>query len=207
MSAGLTNPDGPGLWLASASPIRAEMLRRAGVAAGIEAAMIDEGEVKAALRAERAAASAVAETLAELKAVRVSRRHRGALVIGADQMLVCGEDWFDKPADTTAARAQLRALRGRKHELVSAVCVVRDGTRIWHHQDRASLWMRSFSDAFLDRYLDVAGEDCTGTVGAYRVEGPGVQLFSRIEGDHFTILGLPLLPLLDCLRQHDVVPT
>ncbi len=207
MSTGLTNPAAPALWLASASPIRAEMLRRAGVGAGIEAAMIDEGEVKSALRGERAAASMVAETLAELKAMRVSRRHPGALVVGADQMLVCGDAWFDKPADKTAARAQLQALRGRKHALVSAVCVVRDGTRLWHHQDQASLWMRGFSDAFLDRYLDIAGEDCTSTVGAYRVEGPGVQLFSRIEGDHFTILGLPLLPLLDYLRRHDVVPT
>jgi len=206
MTAGPRDPGAPELWLASASPTRAEMLRRAGVDAGIEAAMIDEDEVKSALRAERADAASVAETLAELKATRVARRHAGALVIGADQMLVCDDRWFDKPESRDGAREQLRALRGRRHELVAAVCVVRDGTRLWHHCDRASLWMRDFSDSFLALYLDAAGEDCTNTVGAYRLEGLGVQLFARIEGDHFTILGLPLLPLLDYLRNHGVVP-
>lgn len=200
-------PGGPALWLASGSAARAAMLRRAGIEVSIEAAMIDESEVKHALKAERADAAAAAETLAELKAMRVARRHAGALVIGADQMLVCEGAWFDKPESVDAARAQLRALRGRKHELISAVCVVRDTTRLWHHREVASLWMRTFSDAFLERYVAETAEDCTSTVGAYRVEGLGIQLFQRIEGDHSTILGLPMLPLLDFLRNHGAVTT
>jgi septum formation protein len=139
--------------------------------------------------------------------MRVARRHAGALVIGADQMLVCEGTWFDKPESVDMAKAQLRALRGRKHELISAVCVVRDATRLWHHRAVASLWMRAFSDAFLERYVAETAEDCTSTVGAYRVEGPGIQLFQRIEGDHSTILGLPMLPLLDFLRNYGAVAT
>jgi len=195
----------PALWLASASPARADLLRAAGVAVTIEPARIDEDEVKAAMRAEQAPAEAVAEALAETKAMRVSRRHLGALVVGADQMLVLGERWFDKPRDADEARGHLQALRGRQHTLVSAVCVVRDGQRLWHHLAYARLWMRPFSDGFLDAYLRQAGDDMLQSVGAYRLEGVGVQLFERIEGDFSTILGLPLLPLLDFLREHGVV--
>jgi len=194
------------LYLASGSATRAAMLRAAGLAVMVEPAQVDEDEVKTGLKREGADAAEVAETLAELKAMRVSRRHPGALVIGADQMLVCDGAWFDKPGSRAAARGQLLALRGRQHELVSAVSVVRGGARLWHHRDRARLRMRAFSDAFLERYLDLVGDDVLSTVGAYRLEGPGVQLFARIEGDHFTILGLPLLPLLDFLRGHGAVP-
>jgi septum formation protein len=126
-------------------------------------------------------------------------------VIAADQMLVCDNAWSDKLADLAAARAQLLALRGRRHELVSAVCVVRDTTRLWHDVDRPALTMRSFGDGFLDDYLASAGDDVLGSVGAYRLEGHGIQLFSRIDGDYFAILGLPLLPLLAFLRGHGVV--
>lgn len=195
------------LFLASASPARAALLRQAGVEAQIEAAGVDEGGVKASLRAQGADAAKAAETLAELKAMRVSRRHAGALVVGADQMLVCGDVWYDKPKDMDEARRHLGALRGKSHDLVSAVCVVRDGTRLWHHGERARLWMREFSDGFIDAYLKAIGRDALGLVGAYRLEGLGVQLFARIDGDFFGILGLPLLPLLDFLRGRGVVRT
>ncbi|MFZ5791410.1 MAG: Maf family protein [Pseudomonadota bacterium] len=194
------------LRLASASVTRARLLENAGLAFAAEPAPVDEEEAKRALEAEGADAAAIAEALAELKARAVSRRHPGAFVIGADQVLDCDGRRFDKPADLAAARAQLLALRGRTHELVSAAVVVRDGKRLWHHVGRARLTMRPFSDAFLDRYLAQAGPAILGSVGAYQLEGLGAQLFARIEGDHFTILGLPLLPLLDFLRTHGLVP-
>jgi septum formation protein len=194
----------PGVVLASASETRVALLRNAGVTALADAAGIDEDEIKRALRNERATAAEAAETLAGLKAMKVSRRHAGALVIGADQMLECGDAWFDKPADLDRARAHLMALRGREHFLISAVAAVRDGALIWHHVDRARLRMRQFSDEFLEAYLRDAGGDACQSVGAYRIEGKGAQLFSEIAGDYFTILGLPLLPLLDFLRNHGV---
>jgi nucleoside triphosphate pyrophosphatase len=195
----------PPLILASSSTVRAELLRNAGVAFRVEPAAIDEAEIKAAFRAERRAAADCANALAEAKAMRVARRHPGSLVIGADQLLVCEGNWFDKPRERAAARAQLVALRGKHHELVSAVCVVRDGERLWHFVDRSTLTMRDFSDEFLEDYLDAGGAEILASVGAYRLEGVGVQLFARIEGGHFAILGLPLLPLLDFLRGHGVV--
>jgi septum formation protein len=194
----------PPLILASASTARAALLRAAGIAFSVEAAAVDEAEIKAAFEAERRPAADCANALAEAKAARIARRHPGALVIGADQMLVCDGAWFDKPADRAAARLQLLALRGKPHELVSAICVLRDGERLWHVVERSTLVMRPFSDAFLDHYLAASGDDVLGSVGAYRLEGLGVQLFARIEGSHFAILGLPLLPLLDFLRGHGI---
>lgn len=191
--------------LASASSARAALLRAAGIPILVDAAAIDEAEVKASLRAAGAGAAAVAETLAELKAQRVARRHAGSLVIGADQVLECDSVLFDKPLEPAAAQAQLLALRGRRHRLVSAVVLVRDGGRIWHHVDRAELTMREFSTGFLDRYLDAAGEAALSSVGAYQLEGVGAQLFAAVDGDYFTILGLPLLPLLDILREQGVL--
>jgi septum formation protein len=195
----------PAVVLASASPARATMLRGAGVAVAVEAAAVDEAEVKASLRAAGAAAAQVAESLAELKAQRIARRRPGALVIGADQVLDCDGTLFDKPFDAADARRQLLLLRGRRHELVSAVVVVRDGVRHWHHVGRAALTMRRFTDAFLDDYLGTTGDAVLASVGAYQVEGMGAQLFARIDGDYFTILGLPLLPLLDFLREQGVL--
>ncbi|EME70430.1 nucleotide-binding protein implicated in inhibition of septum formation [Paramagnetospirillum caucaseum] len=188
--------------LASASRARARMLEEAGVAFAVEVAAVDEAAVKDSLAAETRNPARVAEVLAELKAVRVSARHPGALVIGADQMLDCDGTWFDKPADRPAARAQLLALRHKTHRLTSSVVAVRDGRRVWHHTEAARLTMRNFSEAFLDAYLEQAGEAVLSSVGAYQLEGLGAQLFLAVEGDFFTILGLPLLALMDFLRDN-----
>lgn len=194
-----------GVVLASASRARVAMLEQAGVPVIAHPAAVDEDEVKRSCRAEGLPVEAVAEALAELKAMRVTRRHPGALVIGADQMLECEGDWFDKPVDRAAARDQLLRLRGRTHRLVSCAVVVRDGERLWHQVQSARLTVRPFTEAFLDDYLDRAGERVLGSVGCYQIEGLGAQLFSRVEGDWFTILGMPLLPLLGFLRAHGVL--
>lgn len=191
--------------LASGSPTRRHLLERAGVPFTVETAAVDEGAVKAAMRAETGNPARVAEVLAELKATRVSARHPGALVIGADQMLDCDGLWYDKPESPDDARRQLQSLRGKTHRLTSAVVAVRDSRRLWHHTESARLTMRAFSDAFLDSYLEQAGEAACASVGAYQLEGLGSQLFLTVEGDHFTVLGLPLLPLLDFLRENGVL--
>ena len=197
--------DAPAVVLASASRARLELLLCAGVTTRAEPARVDEQEVRASLRAEKAGVEDAAETLAELKAWKVSRQASGAFVIGADQILDCDGAWFDKPPDRVRAAADLRALSGKRHSLATAVCVVRDGVRLWHHRESARLTMRPLDDAFIEAYLDAAGADALASVGAYQLEGLGAQLFSRVEGDYFTILGLPLLPLLEFLRNHGVV--
>ncbi len=196
--------EAPRLVLASRSSARALLLRRAGIAFDVDAASLDEDSVKLAMKAEGATAMDAAATLAALKAERVCARHPGALDVGADQILDCGGQWFDNQAHAEHLRAHLTALRGREHRLETAVCVARDGAVIWHDGDSATLTMRPFSDRFLDDYLVAAGPEALGTVGGYRLEGPGAQLFSRIDGDFFTILGLPLLPLLAFLRGHGI---
>lgn len=193
--------------LASSSGSRRALLDQAGVPIVAEAPRIDEDEVKTALRGEGAGAGQVAETLAELKARRISRRYPDALVIGADQILDCNGQWFDKPPDRDHAAAHLRALGGKEHRLMTAVCVLRDETRLWHHNAQARLTLRPLSESFIADYLDAVGDDALTSVGAYRLEGLGAQLFAEVEGDYFTILGLPLLPLLDFLRTQGVVPT
>ena len=195
------------LILASASPTRAWLLRTAGVEVRVEPAAVDEEVVKQTFRARGRAAVECALALAEAKARRVAGRHDRAFVIGADQILVCDGLWFDKPSDLGAARAQLKALRGRTHELATAVCVVQNRTRIWHTVKQPHLTMREFSDLFLEDYLAVEEAAVLGTVGAYRLEGRGVQLFERVEGDHFAILGLPLLELLEFLRECGQLPS
>jgi len=202
MTAGGTTP---AVVLASGSKTRAAMMEQAGVRVTLAPAAVDEEEIKLAARAEGIPVDEVAEALAELKAQRVTRKHPGALVIGADQMLECDGQWFDKPTGRDAAREQLKALRGKTHRLVSCAVVLRDGERLWHQVDRARLTMRPFSDAFLDYYLDAAGDNVLHSVGAYQLEGLGAQLFHRVDGDFFTILGLPLLPLLGFLRVHGVI--
>ena len=195
----------PVVVLASASQSRCALLCNAGIEVIRDPAAIDEDSVKESFGNRDEPASQTAMALAELKAQRVSQRHKDALVIGADQMLQCGGIWFDKPADLDHARGHLIALRGKTHELLSAVCVVRDGEVLWRHLESAQMTMRPFSDAFIDEYLAAAGDAVCASVGAYQLEGRGAQLFSRIEGDYFTILGLPLLPLLGFLVNHGVV--
>jgi septum formation protein len=193
--------------LASTSATRQRLLQAAGLRFMAEAAHIDETSVIESLTAEKAKPRDVADVLAELKALKISNRHPEATVIGADQVLSLGTEMFQKPADRDAARLQLQRLRGRTHVLSSAVCVARGGSVVWRVVEEARLTMRAFSDAFLDAYLVGAAEDILGSVGAYHVEGTGIQLFSKIEGDAFTIQGLPLLPLIDFLRTHGMVRT
>ena len=191
--------------LASASLSRATVIRNAGVNIVQDAADIDEDAVKESMRRLDHTAADVAHQLAEDKALAVSVRHPGSLVIGADQMLQCGGVWFDKPVDRDHARGHLQALRGREHELFAAVCIVRDGECVWRHLESARMTMRPFSDDFLDSYLTSVGDDVCRSVGAYQLEGLGAQLFARIEGDFFTILGLPLLAVLGFLSNEGIV--
>ncbi len=191
--------------LASGSTTRAELLRRVGLEVTQRPAAVDEDSIKASFAAEGASVIDCATILAEMKATRISARFPGSLVIGADQILDLGGRWFDKPETLDDARRQLRDLRGKTHELVSASVVALNGSRIWADHDIAYLTMRDFSDAFLDDYLARAGDAVLGSVGAYHYEGLGAQLFDRVTGDYYTILGLPLLRLLEFLRGHGVV--
>jgi septum formation protein len=196
----------PRVILASGSTSRAAMLANAGVPFETDRPAVDEMAVKQSMKISGAGADEVAEALAATKAQQISRKHDGDLVIGADQVLVCGDAWFDKPDNLDSSARQLRALRGLTHDLVSAVCVVQHQIVIWHHVDRASMTMRPFTDSFLNWYLSEIGEEACSTVGGYKLEGLGAQLFSHVEGDYFTVLGMPLIPLLDFLRAHGVVP-
>ncbi|MBI3503854.1 MAG: Maf family protein [Proteobacteria bacterium] len=203
---GLYNDRAPPVVLASQSRFRREMLERAGLIFAVDAAHVDEEEIKQSMRAEGASVDDVALKLAEHKARRVALRHPGAIVIGSDQMLDCNGTWFDKPVDRAHAEAHLRALSGKTHRLVTAAVVFKNGTRVWHHIEHARLTMRPLEADFIARYLDAAGEDAYASVGAYQLEGLGAQLFARVEGDFFTILGLPLLAVLGFLRAQGVVP-
>jgi len=191
--------------LASASQSRAALLAGAGIDVLIEPADIDESSVKDDGLRTQASADTVAALLARQKAQKISAAHPNAFVIGADQMLDCGGKWLDKPNSLTAAGDTLRLLRGKSHELVASVSVVHEGKEIWALTDRAKLLMRDFSDDFLDTYLSNVGDDVMLSVGAYQLEGVGAQLFERIDGDYFTVLGLPLLPLLGFLRDRNVI--
>jgi septum formation protein len=193
--------------LASSSTTRQAMLRAAGVDFTVDVAAIDETTILESLQAEGAKARDAADMLAEMKALKISAKQPDALVIGADQVLNLGTKFFSKPADMTDARKQLRDLRGQTHVLTSAIVVAQNGAAIWREIREAKLTMRPFSDAFIDDYLAKVGKAALASVGAYQVEGLGAQLFSRIDGDHFTILGLPLLPLLDMLRTQGVLKT
>lgn len=198
-------PPAASVVLASASPARAAMLRAAGVAIDVVPARVDEAAVRDALLAEGAPPRDIADKLAELKALRVSQPRPDRLVLGADQVLVLGERLLAKPASRDEARAQLRALRGQTHRLISAAVAAEAGAPVWRHAAAARLTMRPFSDAFLEDYLDRAGDLALASVGCYQLEGLGAQLFSRVEGDFFTVLGLPLLEFLGFLRARKVL--
>jgi septum formation protein len=187
--------------LASASPTRARLLEAACVPFIVQPPDIEEGPLKQQAREAGRSAIECALDLARAKAAAVSMRYPAELVIGADQLLAAGGEWFDKPASVAAARAQLERLRGRTHVLATAVCVFHAGDRLWHAASMPELTMRNFSDAFLDDYLAAEGDAVLGSVGAYRLESRGIQLFSRMTGDHFAVLGLPLLELLEFLRS------
>lgn len=186
--------------LASGSQTRADILAGAGVSFIQQDSGLDEAPIKKDAITKGETPQKMAQLLAFLKAEHVSGQMPGALVIGADQVLVCEGKCFDKPENMEEARAHLKALRGKTHSLETAVCVVRDGHEIWHYEAAPRLTMRNFSDEFLGDYLARAGSKVLWSVGAYQLEGPGIQLFDAIEGDYFSILGLPVLPLLEFLR-------
>jgi septum formation protein len=200
-------PETAPIVLASASAARAMLLRNAGVAITIDPAAVDEDRLKAESARQGFSVEDTVLRLALAKAEAVARRHPGVPVVGADQMLVCNGVRFDKPANVASARTQLLALRGQNHRLVTGACLIRDGECVWQAVDEANLTMRDFTESFLEGYLRVAAEKALESVGAYQLEGLGIQLFSTVRGDHFTILGLPLLGFLDALRRHGLMPS
>ena len=184
------------------------MLARAGVAFDVQPANIDERAVQDGLMGEDGDVEPadIAELLAEAKAIEVSARKPDALVIGSDQVLNIGAQLLMKPVDLAAARSTLQRLRGKTHQLHSGVALARDGEVLWSQVDSADLTMRKFSDTFLDSYIEAEGKSLCSCVGAFKLEGRGLQLFERVEGDFFTILGMPLLPLLSQLRVLGAIP-
>lgn len=191
--------------LASGSASRRAVLAAAGVAAESVAPNVDEESYRTAMRANGVPVRDQAMQLAEMKAVRVSQARTG-LVIGGDQMLALGDEAFDKPRDMAEAKSHLMRLSGKSHTLETAIVVCEDGRPVWRHLARPKLTMRPLSADFIEEYTARCGPALLSTVGAYQLEGLGAQLFARIEGDYFSILGLPLLPLLDYLRIRKVLP-
>jgi len=193
------------LILASKSAGRAAVLKGAGLAFDQIHANVDEASIRDSLRAEGVPTARQADLLAETKAMKVSANHRG-VVIGADQILEVDGEAMDKAASMAEARSHLLRLRGKTHILQTAIVACIEGAPVWRHLAQPRLRMRNFSDAFLDAYLAGIGEAALSTVGSYEIEGRGAQLFDRIEGDHFSIIGLPLLPLLGWLRDRGTLP-
>lgn len=195
------------LILASGSAVRAKLLREAGVVFDVRPAAVDEDAIKSTLHQQGLAISAFALALAKAKALSVSLEAPDALVLGCDQTLICGTRLFDKPKDGDEARENLLFLRGKAHQLVCASVLTQNGVAVWQHVESAHLTMRDFSNAFLDTYLKREGSQILSSVGCYQLEAFGAQLFSAVQGDYFTVLGLPLIPLLGALRDHGLVPS
>lgn len=194
--------------LASASQIRLQILQGAGVSCDVIPANLDETSIKQAMKQDPEFSNTdLAALLARSKAILISQSHPAKIVIGADQVLQLGTRLFDKPASRSQARDHLMELRGKTHSLISAVCCALGGEIIWSQEDEAHLTMRDFSNEFLGTYLAEVGDDVMSSVGGYKIEGPGLQLFEEIKGDYFTILGLPLLPLLAFLRTREILLT
>ncbi len=192
--------------LASGSAIRRDILDGAGLDYEVIVRPVDEAAIKASMLAENSRLRDIADALAEAKAMRVSRQEPG-LVIGADQIMVMDNHLFDKPKDMDEARERLLSMRGKSHALIGAVVICENGAPVWRHMCQTKLWVRDFSDEFLDWYIKTEGEALTKSVGAYRFEGPGSQLFEKVEGGFFAILGLDLLPVLEFLRTRGVART
>ncbi|MGB0907281.1 MAG: Maf family protein [Maricaulaceae bacterium] len=194
----------PPIILASGSEIRAQILRGAGIDFTVKTKPVDEASIKEAMLAENSRLRDIADALAEAKSMRVSRETPG-FVIGADQIMVMDGKLFDKPKDMTEARERLKDMRGKTHNLLGAIVICENGIPVWRHIAKTTLKMRDFSDSFLDNYLEAEGDVVLKSVGAYRFEGRGAQLFSHVDGDFFSILGLSLLPVLDYLRSRGAV--
>ncbi|MCM8731157.1 Maf family protein [Hephaestia sp. GCM10023244] len=194
------------LILASKSASRRAMLDAAGVPYEALAANVDEDSVKRAMRAENVKPRDLADALAELKAIKIAQAMPGALVLGSDSLVALDDgSMLDKPESREQAAAHLRAMSGRRHDLISAAVIAENGRPVWRVVDRAKMFVRPLSEAFIAEYLDAEWPAIAGCVGCYRIEGPGAQLFSRIEGSQFTVLGMPLLPVLDYLRTRGVL--
>lgn len=206
MSPGPLQNPAPAVVLASASAARRALLAAAGVSVNVVPAAVDETALLDGLRAEGADAGDAATVLAETKALQIAARlPADTIVLGADQILEIDGRWLEKPGSIAAAAAQLALLQGRVHRLRCAVVGARGGVRIWQHLSEARLTMRPLGAATIERYLEAEGAAVLGCVGAYRIEGPGAQLFERIEGDWFSIVGLPLLAVLGFLREQGVL--
>ena len=192
--------------LASSSEIRATLLRNAGVPFTTEKPRVDEEMIRASLEAEEASPRDIADFLAEAKARKVSLKANGALVVGCDQVLDLDGSVMSKPADPSECLAQLTALRGKTHRLLSAAVIYKDGEPLWRHVGVVRLTMREFSDDFLRDYVDRNWESVRWSVGGYKLEEEGVRLMSRIEGDYFNVLGLPMIELLNYLTVRGALP-
>ena len=194
------------LILASTSQIRRQILDGAGVDYEVKPSHVDEASIKASMLQNDVSPRDIADALAEAKAMKISQFNPG-FVIGADQIMVMDKKIYDKPKNMLDARERLLSMRGKTHYLVGAVVICENGQSVWRHMSKTSLHVRDFSDEFLDEYLSAEGEGVLSSVGAYKFEGRGAQLFSKVEGDFFSILGLSLLPVLDYLRMRGVIKT
>lgn len=190
--------------LASGSKIRAQILEDADIPFEVISKPIDEGAIKASMLAQGTLLRDIADALAEAKSIRVSKNTEG-LVIGADQIMTMDGELFDKPPTIEAARERLLAMRGKPHKLIGALVVCENGRPVWRHISTVTLYVREFSEAWLNNYVELEGEFMTKSVGAYRFEGRGAQLFTKVDGDSYSIMGLSLLPLLDYLRTRGAI--